>query len=84
MLSIGWQESIVIILIAGGIIVLPAWMIFFKAGYPGILSLLMLVPGVNVFMWFFLGFSDWPARRELNTLRQRISSAPPPFPEGGN
>jgi hypothetical protein len=57
MLSIGWQETIVIILIAGGIIVLPAWMIFSKAGYPGALSLLMLIPGVNLVMWLFLGFS---------------------------
>jgi hypothetical protein len=48
------------LLIAGIIIVLPFWKIFTKAGYPGPLAILMIVPFVNIFMIFFLAFSEWP------------------------
>ena len=43
--------------------VLPFWIIFQKAGFPGALALLMLLPVVNVVMPFFLAFADWPALR---------------------
>jgi hypothetical protein len=42
-------------------VVLPFWFIFKKAGFPGALSLLMLVPVVHLVMLFFLAFADWPA-----------------------
>ena len=44
--------------------VLPFWLIFQKAGYPGALSLLMLVPVVHIVLLFFLAFADWPALRD--------------------
>lgn len=43
------------------ILILPFWLIFSKAGFPGVLSLLMLIPLVNVGMLFFLAFVEWPA-----------------------
>jgi hypothetical protein len=45
----------------GLIIVLPFWRIFSKAGFNGALSILMIIPLLNLFMIYFLAFSDWPA-----------------------
>jgi hypothetical protein len=68
--SIGPMEITVILLVG----VLPAiafWKIFAKAGYPGALGLLLLVPLVNLVMFFFLAFSDWPVLKELEALRRK-------------
>jgi hypothetical protein len=60
-----------------GFLVVPFWKIFSKAGYPGVLSLAMLVPILNIA--FFLGL-EWPVLKELNALRQRtMPSGPPPL-----
>jgi hypothetical protein len=40
-----------------------------KAGFPGALGLLALLPLVNLIMFFFLAFSDWPVPKEFKTLR---------------
>lgn len=53
------------------IVVLPFWKISSKAGYSGALSLLMLIPVVNVLFPFFLGFAEWPIERELRRLREQ-------------
>jgi hypothetical protein len=45
------------------LIIIPFWQIFSKAGYSGWLSLLMLVPFVNLVALYGLAFSDWPAGR---------------------
>jgi hypothetical protein len=42
------------------ILLLPYWRIFKKAGYSPALSLLMLLPIVNIIMLYFLAFSEWP------------------------
>lgn len=51
------------ILIAGGpiLLVLPFWFIFSKAGFHGAMSLLILVPVLNIALLFFLAFAEWPA-----------------------
>ncbi len=41
------------------LIILPFWFIFSKAGYSKWLSLLMVVPIVNIVMLYFLAFSTW-------------------------
>jgi len=41
--------------------VLPFWKICTKAGFPGALSLLMLLPIANVILLFYLAFAEWPA-----------------------
>jgi hypothetical protein len=48
------------------------WKIFSKAGHPGALSLLMLVPLVNVGMMIYLAFGEWPVLLELAALRRRV------------
>jgi hypothetical protein len=57
----------------------PFWKIFSKAGYPGIMSLAMLVPILNIVMLCFLGFSEWPVLKELTALRSRATPSRPPL-----
>ena len=59
--SIPGLAEIFVIAIIAAVIIFPYWKIFSKAGYSGALSLLMLIPLVNVIMLFFLAFADWPA-----------------------
>ena len=54
---------LVALLVFGLILLIPYWMIFKKAGYSPWLSLLMILPFVNLIMLYFLGFSDWPSLR---------------------
>ena len=61
--------EMLLLLVGGIIIILPLWKVFSKAGYPGALSLGMILPVVNVVLLYFLGFSDWPALKELKALR---------------
>ena len=51
-------------LIMAVVIILPFWFIFSKAGYSGWLSLLMVVPIINIVTLYFLAFSTWPNQRE--------------------
>ncbi len=45
------------------------WRILNKAGYPGPLSLLMIVPFGKIIITLVLAFSEWPQERELRLLR---------------
>lgn len=47
------------------LIILPFWFIFSKAGYSKWLSLLLVVPMVNIVMLYFLAFSTWPSQHEM-------------------
>ena len=49
------------------------WRIFSKAGWPGLLSLLMFVPFVNLLLMAVFALTDWPIERELRDLRRKIS-----------
>lgn len=78
MRSIGYPELLVIIAL-GAFLVFPAWKIFSKAGYSGILSLALLVPILNLVIWWFLALSEWPVLKELNALRQKTTPSGPPL-----
>ena len=56
--------GLIMCLIIVVLIILPFWFIFSKAGYSKWLSLLMVVPMVNIVMLYFLAFSTWPSERE--------------------
>ena len=73
MRSIGFPELIFVVFLLGPLVVWPLWRILSKAGYPGILSLTMLVPMLNLVMAFYLGFSEWPIERELKALKRRTA-----------
>jgi len=44
--------------------VIPFWKICTKAGFPGPLALLMLVPLANIILPFYIAFAEWPALRQ--------------------
>ena len=50
--------------VASILTVLPFWKICSRAGFPGALSLLMLVPVANVVLPFYIAFAKWPALPE--------------------
>ena len=41
------------------------WVLVEKTGNPGWVSLLFLVPGVNIVLWLYFVFSEWPVETEL-------------------
>ena len=45
--------------------------IFYKAGYSWALGLLILVPVVNIIMYFVLAFADWPVEKEIRLLKKQ-------------
>jgi energy-converting hydrogenase Eha subunit B len=45
------------------IVVIPFWRICQKAGYPGALGLLTVVPLVNLVFLYYLAFATWPAHK---------------------
>ena len=58
--------EILVILIVMLVSVLPViafWKICSKAGFPGVLGLLMIIPIANVILPLYLAFADWPALR---------------------
>jgi hypothetical protein len=75
MRSIGFPELLVIC--AFLFVILPFWKIFQKAGFPGIMSLTLFVPLLNIIVIFWFAYTEWPVLRELNTFRLRYPAAPP-------
>lgn len=54
-------------LVMAAVVIVPFWFIFSKAGYSKWLSLLMVVPIVNLVLLYFLAFSQWPNSGNRNT-----------------
>ncbi len=70
----GSMVSILVVMVVGLILwVVPCWKIFRKAGFSGWWSLALLIPGINVFMMYYLAFADWPSLRGRN-----LAIDPPP------
>lgn len=65
-----FEWILILCFVFGGVIfgilltVIPFWKICTKAGFPGPLALLMLVPLANIILPFYLAFADWPALRQ--------------------
>ena len=57
-------SGLIMFLIMTILIILPFWFIFSKAGHSKWLSLLMVVPMVNIVMLYFLAFSTCPNQRD--------------------
>ena len=51
----------IMMLIFGVLIIVPFWLIFSKAGHSKWLSLLMIIPLVNIIAIYYLAFSEWPS-----------------------
>lgn len=72
-LIVGGIGLVIVLVIALGSTILGIiiwWKIFSKAGYSGVLGLLMFVPIANLIMLLVLAFGTWPIHRELAHLRQ--------------
>jgi hypothetical protein len=55
-------------IITGVLLVVPFWKICKKAGFPGPLSLLVLIPLANLAFLYFLAFSTWPGPKDDDNL----------------
>ena len=54
------------VIFAAVIFLYPGWRIFGQAGFPPALSLVVLIPGVGVFIAIvILAFVPWPIRRNV-------------------
>ncbi len=51
--------GLMVILVILPIFVIPYWKIFSKAGFAGALSLLMIIPLVNLIVLYVIAFSEW-------------------------
>lgn len=51
-------------ILIGALLVIPFWRLCTRAGYPGPLGLLILIPLVNLAFIYFLAFSQWPAQKQ--------------------
>jgi hypothetical protein len=56
-----WAGHWLWMLVIGIIVVIPAWRLCQRMGYPGPMGILILIPIVNLFLLYFLAFSPWPA-----------------------
>tara|TARA_B100001093_G_C25930560_1_gene636684 strand:- start:191 stop:448 length:258 start_codon:yes stop_codon:yes gene_type:complete len=50
----------------------PTWMILKKTGYHPALSLLIIIPFVNIILILFVAFSEWPVHKELKYLKAKV------------
>ena len=48
------------------IVVVPFWRIFSRAGFAGALSLLMVVPLVNLIVLYYVAFARWNVKPETS------------------
>ena len=72
MRTVGLGEVLVLIvmLVALGF---PFWRIAKKMGYPGVVGLIALVPGVNLLLVYFIALSEWPVLRDLGLLKRQVN-----------
>jgi hypothetical protein len=59
-----WPFGPIMMLVYAVVIIVPFWFIFSKAGYSRWLSLLMIVPLLNLILLYFLAFANWPILKE--------------------
>ena len=76
LLQSGAMDSTTIIRIVSGLVfllvipvfVIPYWKIFSKAGFSGWLSLLMLIPLINLIVLYIVAFSEWKTIPKTQTF----------------
>ena len=67
-LGLGFPELSTILIIFVICIGIPWINVFRKAGYSPLKGWLMLIPLVNVFVFFSFAFGEWPIERDLRKL----------------
>jgi hypothetical protein len=53
---------LLLIAVIGFVVFLPYWQIFKKAGFSPWLSLVMVIPLVNLCALYYLAFAQWPGK----------------------
>lgn len=78
MMGLRPAEMIFVLVILSFVVVYvyALWRLVSKTGNPGPLALLFLVPLVNIGMFLYLAFSEWPIERELRALREQSNRYP--------
>jgi hypothetical protein len=71
----GGVFSCVLSLVFLALVIYPMWRIFEKVGYPGVASLIMLVPIVNLIALWYAALNPLPFEQ-----RMRGGMVPPPPP----
>jgi hypothetical protein len=74
------MDAVTIIRIVAGLLVLvlipvtliPYWVIFKKAGFSAWLSLLMIIPVVNLIVLYVIAFSEWRGVPASNPMQQNF------------
>lgn len=61
---------VAVVVAAALLTVLPFWFIFRKAGFHPALSLLMVIPFVDIVLKFYLAFADWPAQKRADEVNR--------------
>jgi len=59
-----WSGHWLGMIIMACVVIIPVWRICQRTGYPGWVSILILVPLVNLGLLYFIAFSDWPADKK--------------------
>jgi hypothetical protein len=54
---------LIILVIILPLLIIPYWQILKKAGFAPALSLLIIVPIVNLLLLYYVAFSDWEPNR---------------------
>jgi hypothetical protein len=60
----GGGAELMVISIMSIIPVVAFWKICAKAGFPGALGILIIVPLANIVLVLYLAFADWPALKQ--------------------
>lgn len=68
-----WLPTIIYLSIYLLILVVPFWFIFKKAGFTPWLSLLMVVPLVNLIAFCYLAFAPWPVHQTIPAMPQQYN-----------
>ncbi|WP_341582671.1 hypothetical protein [Marinobacter metalliresistant] len=61
-----WAGHWLWMLVIAIVVVIPAWRICQRTGYPGWMGILILIPIVNLVLLYFIAFADWPAGKAGN------------------
>jgi hypothetical protein len=57
------STGIFIYLVVSLFVIIPFWRIFSKAGYHPALSILTVVPIINLITIYYIAFSEWPIHK---------------------
>lgn len=60
-----------LIILLGVIIMFPFWKICYKARFSRWLSILMIIPLVNLVILYYIAFAEWPSQKHAATPLKR-------------